>query len=190
MSNQSSLGLISPISPTSPGMDWVTITILTTDWNCNGSISFSKPIQPVHLCKFSHLMLQFLPNLFRISNFPPRVTWKKNKFWFLKFCLSALYTNKLAKKLISHNFCSKSYELKCILDWWTDQSKKNPKWTGGLVTSTFFELDWGLVLVAFKMDWWIRCLWPYLTFALPALPGAKIAQPATTSVRGTSKGSH
>ena len=27
MSNQSSLGLISPISPTSPGMDWVTITI-------------------------------------------------------------------------------------------------------------------------------------------------------------------
>ena len=31
ISNQSSLGLISPISPTSPGMDWVTITILTTD---------------------------------------------------------------------------------------------------------------------------------------------------------------
>ena len=42
-----------------------------------------------------------------------------------------------------------------LVDWWTDQSKtkKNPKWTGGLVTSTFFELDWGLVLVPFKMDW-------------------------------------
>jgi len=40
------------------------------------------------------------------------------------------------------------------LDWWTDQSKeKNPKWTGGLVTSTFLELDWELVLVPFKMDW-------------------------------------
>ena len=39
------------------------------------------------------------------------------------------------------------------LDWWTDQSKKNPKWTGGLVTSTYFELDWVLVLVTFKMDW-------------------------------------
>jgi len=31
ISNQSSLGLISPISPTSPGMDWVTITILKMD---------------------------------------------------------------------------------------------------------------------------------------------------------------
>ena len=31
ISNQSSLVLISPISPTSPGMDWVTITILTVD---------------------------------------------------------------------------------------------------------------------------------------------------------------
>ena len=40
------------------------------------------------------------------------------------------------------------------LDWWTDQSKKkNPKWTGGLVTITYFELDWGLVLGPFKMDW-------------------------------------
>ena len=31
MSNQSKLGLISPISPTSPGLDWVTITFLTMD---------------------------------------------------------------------------------------------------------------------------------------------------------------
>ena len=31
ISNQSSLGLISPTSPTSTGMDWVTITILKMD---------------------------------------------------------------------------------------------------------------------------------------------------------------
>ena len=120
MSNQSSLGLISPISPTSPGMDWVTITILTVDWNCNGSISFSKTIQTVHLCKFSHLMLQFLLNLSRISNYLSRVIWK-NKFWFVKFCLSALYTNKLAKKLISHNILLKNYELKFL-------GCRDPRW--------------------------------------------------------------
>ena len=44
MSNQSKLGLISPISPTSPGLDWVTITFLTMDWNCNGYIFSSKPV--------------------------------------------------------------------------------------------------------------------------------------------------
>ena len=52
MSNQSKLGLISSISPTSPGLDWVTITFLTMDWNCNGYISYPKPIHQSSFCNF------------------------------------------------------------------------------------------------------------------------------------------
>ena len=56
----------------------------------------------------------------------------------------------------------------CILDWTGGPTspKQKPKCTGGLVTSTFFELDWGLVLVPFKMDWWIRwsLCWDFLDF--------------------------
>ena len=48
-----------------------------------------------------------------------------------------------------------------LVDWWTGGlpvQKRNPKWTGGLVTITFFEVDWGLVLVPFKMYWCTRCI--------------------------------
>ena len=68
ISNQSSLGLISPISPTSPGMDWVTITILKMDWNCNGSIWF------------------FQTNPFQSNcvNFPFKLQLFSNFTWILK----------------------------------------------------------------------------------------------------------
>ena len=62
ISNQSSLGLISPISPTSPGMDWVTITILKMDWNCNGSIWFFQTNPYTSNFVNSPFKLQFLSN--------------------------------------------------------------------------------------------------------------------------------
>ena len=52
-----------------------------------------------------------------------------------------------------------------VLDWCTGgltSTKRIPKSTGGLVTSTFFELDWGLVLVPFKMYWCTRWSYYYL----------------------------
>ena len=58
-----------------------------------------------------------------------------------------------------------------LVDWWTggltSTKKKIPKSTGGLVTSTFFELDWGLVLVPFKMYWCTRWILDCLEVSAP-----------------------
>ena len=126
ISNQSSHGLISPISPTSPGMDWVTITILKMDWNCNGSIWFfqTNPFQS----KFVnfHLKLQLF------SNF----SWIQISclFWiFSSFLKTFLCNNKEQPpwKFLHCIYLKLRIKMYFGLDWWTDQSIK--KIQNGLV---------------------------------------------------------
>ena len=180
MSNQSSLGLISPISPTSPVLDWVTITFLTMDWNCNGYISYPKPIRQSSFCNCFR-QIAFIPNFrhFEVQiscagQFEQKFVLNsqflmaKNTLWLNPIKASFVCSNKEQTLWKFLHFIYLKLTIKMhfgLVDWWTDQSKKKfQKWTGGLVTSTFLELDCGLVLVPFEMYWCTRCIESISTF--------------------------
>ena len=135
MSNQSKLGLINPISPTSPVMDWVTITFLTMDWNCNGYIFSSKPIHQYIFVIFLLQIAIFLQFYLEIQI--SRSAWKmkvlKNSLWLNSIKASFLWSNKEQTFWKFLHFISLKFRIKLdfgLVDWWTDQYKK------------IFKMDW------------------------------------------------
>ena len=146
MSNQSSLGLISRISPTSPVLAWVTITFLTMDWNCNGYISYPKPIRQSSFCNCFR-QIAFIPNFrhFEVQiscsgQFEQKFVLNsqflmaKNTLWLNPIKASFVCSNKEQTlwKFLHFIYLKLRIKMYIGLDWWTDQSIKKS-----------------------KMDWWI-----------------------------------